>query len=150
MRTHPGDPVRRGPGRPVRTRRADQGTATAEIAVALPALTAVVATALWAIAAAATRLTCLDALHTAARSAARGTPLPQVRSQALAATPPGTTLTITRTEASTHLALTTPFHPFPRLPLPALTFHLTAESPTEPTTPALPPLQNTPAHPPPS
>lgn len=119
-------------------RRSDQGTATAEIAVALPALMAAVAMALWGIAAAATRLTCLDALHTAARSAARGTPLSQVRSQALSATPPGTTLTITRTETSTRLTLTAPFRPFPRLPLPALTFRLKAESPTEPTAPTLP------------
>ncbi|GAA2719614.1 TadE family type IV pilus minor pilin [Actinocorallia aurantiaca] len=118
--------------------RDDQGTATAEVAVALPALVAVVATALWGITAAATRLTCLDALHTAARSAARGEPLSQVRTRALRATPPGTVLTITRTPDSTRLTLTAPFRPPSRLPLPALTFHLTAETPTEPTAPAFP------------
>ncbi|MEO3785346.1 TadE family type IV pilus minor pilin [Actinocorallia sp. B10E7] len=118
-------------------RRADRGTATAEVAVALPALVAVVAIALWGISAAATRVACLDALHTAARAAARGEPLPQVRARALQAAPPGATLTVTRTTESAHLTLTAPFRPPSRLPLPTLTFRLTAETPTEPTAPAL-------------
>ena len=84
------------------------------------------------------RLACLDALHTAARSAARGEPLPQVRARALRAAPPGTVLTITRTPDSTHLTLTAPFRPPSRLPLPVLIFHLTAETPTEPTLPEAP------------
>ncbi|GAA0939459.1 TadE family type IV pilus minor pilin [Actinocorallia libanotica] len=119
-------------------RHADRGTATAEVAVALPALLAVVAIALWGIAAAATRLTCVDALHIAARATARGEPLPQIRSRTLSTTPPGTTLTITRTQDSAHLTLTAPFRPLARLPLPTLTFRLTTETPTEPTQPPLP------------
>ncbi|WP_106396930.1 TadE family type IV pilus minor pilin [Actinocorallia populi] len=119
-------------------RRTDRGTATAEVAVALPALLAAAAIALWGIAAAATRLTCLDALHAAARATARGEPLHQVRSRALSATPPGTTLTITRNPDSALLTLTAPFRPLPRFPLPPLTFHLTAETPAESASDRLP------------
>lgn len=52
----------------------DRGSATAEIAVALPALVLLLAVALTAVAAVRTQLQCLDAAREAARAAARGDP----------------------------------------------------------------------------
>ncbi|GAA3214317.1 TadE family type IV pilus minor pilin [Actinocorallia longicatena] len=115
------------------TSRKDRGSATVETALALPALMTVVAIALWGIAAAAANLTCIDAAHTGARAAARGEPPEAVRTAILRAAPPHTTVTLTTTPDTTHLTVTTVFHPPLHLPLPALTFQATAEAPTEPT-----------------
>ena len=114
------------------SRQRDQGSATVEIALALPALVTVVAIALWGIAAAAAQLTCIDAVRAGAIAAARGEPLPEVRAQILSAAPPGSDLVLTQTADSTCLTLEAPFRPSVHLPLPALMFHITAETPTEP------------------
>jgi hypothetical protein len=52
----------------------DGGSATAEIAVALPALVLLLVVGLTAVAAVRTQLECLDAAREAARTAARGDP----------------------------------------------------------------------------
>lgn len=67
--------------------RAEGGSVTAETAVALPALVMVLATALWALAAAGARIECIDAARAAARAAARGEALDAVRSAAQQAAP---------------------------------------------------------------
>lgn len=58
----------------------DRGSATAEIAVALPALVLVTLAALWGVSVAAAQLACVDAVRAGARAAARGEPLAEVRS----------------------------------------------------------------------
>lgn len=56
------------------TKRAERASATAETAVALPALVLVLAVCLWALSLAAHALRLADAAHAAARVAARGEP----------------------------------------------------------------------------
>jgi Flp pilus assembly protein TadG len=53
-------------------RRGDDGTATAEMAVVLPALAIVLVFALWSVAAVTAQLRCVDAALVAARALARG------------------------------------------------------------------------------
>lgn len=69
--------------------RRDQGSVTAEMAVALPGLVLVLAAALWAVTAAGAKVECIDAARAAARAAARGEPLPAVRAAAVKAAPAG-------------------------------------------------------------
>ncbi|HEU0131071.1 MAG TPA: TadE family type IV pilus minor pilin [Mycobacteriales bacterium] len=54
------------------TTRTQRGSATAELAVALPALLAVLALCVWALSVVAATLRCADAARAAARAAARG------------------------------------------------------------------------------
>jgi len=54
------------------TSRTDRGSATAEIAVALPALVLVLAVCVWALTVVAADLRCAEAARAAARAAARG------------------------------------------------------------------------------
>ena len=63
--------------------------ATAELAVALPALVLVLAVALAAVDLGVAQVRCLDAARTAARLLARGEPGPAAHEAALAAAPPG-------------------------------------------------------------
>jgi Flp pilus assembly protein TadG len=67
---------------------------TAEFAVALPALVLVAATAIGGVVAMTDELRCSDAAATAARLAARGEPLTEVRSVALRAAPRGASIAI--------------------------------------------------------
>ncbi|GAB3660238.1 hypothetical protein GCM10027589_21870 [Actinocorallia lasiicapitis] len=101
--------------------------------MALPALMAVAAIALWAIAAAAAKVACVDAARAGARAAARGEPPESIRSDALTAAPPNSTVTLTQNPDTTRLTITATYRPPPHLPLPALTFITTAEAATEPT-----------------
>ena len=54
------------------TRGGDQGTATAETAVMLPALSVLLLLALWSVAAVTSQLRCVDAASTAARLSQAG------------------------------------------------------------------------------
>ncbi|ROO90944.1 hypothetical protein EDD29_8686 [Actinocorallia herbida] len=99
--------------------------------MSLPALLAVAAYALWGIAAAAARLTCVDAAHAGARAAARGEPFEAVRARVLRAAPPRSTLSLVRTSDTTRLTLTTTYAPSTGIPFPPLTFTVTAEAFTE-------------------
>ena len=65
---------------------------TAELALTMPALVLVAATALGGVIAVTDQLRCADAAATAARMAARGEPAAVVRSAALRTAPPGATL----------------------------------------------------------
>src|SRR2546430_2996457 len=58
--------------RPVSGRRADRGSVTAELAVALPALVLLLLAGLTAVMAVLAKLECVDAAREAARAAARG------------------------------------------------------------------------------
>jgi len=59
--------------------RSDRGTVTVELALAIPALFAVLGVVLWAVAAAGLRMDCTDAARAGARAAARGDPEADVR-----------------------------------------------------------------------
>lgn len=96
-------------GWPGRARRSagpqqnDAGMATAEFVMVLPALVLAVALAVSGVVAMTDRMRCADAAATAARLAARGDPVDEVRSVALRSAPHGATLTLT-TEGSTVIA----------------------------------------------
>ncbi|HEY2174440.1 MAG TPA: TadE family type IV pilus minor pilin [Mycobacteriales bacterium] len=80
-----------------RPRRAapDGGMVTAEIAVALPALVALLAVALTAVDVVGGHLKCVDAAREAARGAARGDAPAVVRSLAGRSAPPGARVVLT-------------------------------------------------------
>lgn len=86
-------PFRRILGRVGRIR--DRGMVTAEIAVALPALFAVLAIAIGAVSAVTGQLRCVDAAREGARAAARGEAPDDVIRIATAAAPQGGTVTVT-------------------------------------------------------
>lgn len=67
----------------------ERGTATAEVAVLLPALVLVTALCLWGLAAAAVHLRCLDAARAGARELARGESEATVREVSTARAPEG-------------------------------------------------------------
>lgn len=69
--------------------RREGGYVTAETAVVLPALVALLGAALWAVAVAGAQVRCVDAARDAARAAARGEPDAAVVAAAKLACPPG-------------------------------------------------------------
>lgn len=69
--------------------RDERGTATAELAVVLPAVALVAVLALWGVAVVSAHLRCVDAAGVAARALARGEPVPTVRRVVAAAAPEG-------------------------------------------------------------
>ncbi|MFG1998412.1 TadE family type IV pilus minor pilin [Spirillospora sp. NPDC048911] len=76
--------------------RRDRGSATAEIAVALPALVLITVVALWGVSVASVQLACTDAARSGARAAARGESLPAVRALVARAVPTGAAVEISR------------------------------------------------------
>src|SRR5450759_2163465 len=72
----------------------DGGTATAEMAVALPVLVLVLCGALWAVGCVAAQLRCTDVAGAAALAAARGEPAAEIIRRARTAGPAGATGTI--------------------------------------------------------
>ncbi|HEX6471444.1 MAG TPA: TadE family type IV pilus minor pilin [Streptosporangiaceae bacterium] len=84
---------------------------TAEIAVALPALVLVIAVALWGVSVAAAQVACVDAARAGARAAARGEPLPAVRSVVARAAPAGARVTVRRDGELTKVSVRVELHP---------------------------------------
>ncbi len=76
--------------------RAEQGTATAELAVALPSLVLVLAVALGAVHLGLDQVRCVDAARLGARALARGEPEGAVLREVGAAAPPGARVSVTR------------------------------------------------------
>ena len=72
----------------------DQGMATVEIAVVLPALMLLVAVGISAVSAVTGHLRCLAAAREAARAAARGDPVQEARAQAVRVGPAGAQVTV--------------------------------------------------------
>lgn len=72
-------PAVRRSGAPVRSGYRDGGSVTAETAVLLPVLMVVLAAAVGVLACVAAQLRCVDAARAAARVAARGEAVPEVR-----------------------------------------------------------------------
>jgi hypothetical protein len=80
-----------------RRHRDDRGTATAELAVVLPAVVLLAASGVWAVAAAAAQLRCVDAAGTGARALARGEPVAAVSRAVEDVAPAGAAVSISRT-----------------------------------------------------
>ena len=118
--------------RPLSGGPAERGSATVEIAVALPALVLVVAIALWGVSVAAAHVACVDAARAGARAAARGEPLPAVRSAVLRGAPSGAQVAARRdgdlTEVEVSVALRAPA----LSGLPPIVVHERAVAATEP------------------
>jgi hypothetical protein len=77
--------------------RVDRGTATAELAVVLPAVVLLGASGVWAVAAAAAQLRCVDAAGTGARALARGESTAAVSRAVAEVAPAGAAVSISRT-----------------------------------------------------
>lgn len=77
-------------------RSQERGQATAETAVALPALVFVLVAALWMVTAVRARLECVDAARAGARAASRGEAPSAVRSAASEAAPGSAQVQVTR------------------------------------------------------
>ena len=106
--------------------------ATAEIAVALPALVLITAIALWGLTAASVQLTCTDAARTGARAAARGESLTAVRELVVKAVPRGATVRVSRNEATVHVDVSAPVRPPAAAGLPPLHVRAHVAAATEP------------------
>ena len=78
--------------------RAEQGTATAELAVALPSLVLVLAVALGAVHLGLDQVRCVDAARLGARALARGEQEGVVLREIAAAAPPGAQVSVTRAD----------------------------------------------------
>lgn len=86
-----------GQCRPLWRDAQDRGSATAELALVVPALVLVAGLCLSAIGAVATHIRCLDAARAAAREAARGEDYAAVRALAQQRAPGSATVSLTRT-----------------------------------------------------
>lgn len=118
-----------GPGRcRPRRRRSDRGSATAELAVGLPALMLLLITGLVAVGAVTTRLQCVDAAREAALAAARGEPGVAAGQRSA---PAGAEVTV---QVSGDLATATVTAPVPLLGtrLPSMTVRASAVAAIEP------------------
>ncbi|WP_405143521.1 TadE family type IV pilus minor pilin [Sphaerisporangium sp. NBC_01403] len=110
---------------------ADRGSATAEMAVALPSLVLVLGAALWAIAAVTAQLECVDAARAGARAAARGEPLEAVRHAAGEAAPAGATVSVTRDAELSRVTISASVRPSWLIAMPAVPVGASASSATE-------------------
>lgn len=106
--------------------------ATAEIAVALPALVLITAAALWGLMAVSVQLTCTDAARTGARAAARGESLTAVRELVIRAVPKGATVRVRRDEATVHVDVSVAVRPPAAIGLPPLMVQAHVAAATEP------------------
>ncbi|MBE1532227.1 TadE family type IV pilus minor pilin [Actinomadura algeriensis] len=106
--------------------------ATAEIAVALPALVLITAIVLWGMTAVSIQLTCNDAARTGARAAARGESLAAVRELVAKAVPEGARVKVTRDAAVVHVHVSVQVEAPAAARLPALTVQAHAAAATEP------------------
>lgn len=111
---------------------AERGSATVEIAVALPALVLVTAAAIWGVTLAAAQVGCVDAVRAGARAAARGEPLPAVRAVVAGAVPAGARVGVRRGGETTRVDVAVTVRPPMLSGLPALTLRAHALAATEP------------------
>jgi len=87
--------------------RADDGFVTAETAVLLPVLVALMAVLVWGVLLGAAQIRCLDAAREAARAAARGDPPGQVLAAARATAPSGAAVTVSEHGAEVRVLVST-------------------------------------------
>jgi Flp pilus assembly protein TadG len=130
-----------GSGAP-RTRREgsgrDRGSVTAETALALPVLLAVLAVVLWVVSAVSTQLRCADAAAGAARAAARGEPAEVVTALARRLGPDGAAVAISIAGEEVHVVVSARVTA-PAVPLPALEVSGRAVALREPSSPGIGP-----------
>ncbi|MFJ4872212.1 TadE family type IV pilus minor pilin [Streptomyces sp. NPDC088757] len=93
--------MRRSEARPPETGRSracrsDRGFATVEAAMVLPVLALFTVTLLWALAAAAAQIKCVDAARAGARAAARSEPVAVAETAARSAAPEGARVSVAR------------------------------------------------------
>ncbi|WP_329005178.1 pilus assembly protein [Kribbella sp. NBC_00709] len=99
------------------SRRAEWGAVTAELAVALPVLFALLLLGVWSIGLVVLNIRCIDAARDVARAVARGEPPDQAESVGHRTIPSGT-ITISRDASDIHVTVTaTPTHTPPILTL---------------------------------
>jgi Flp pilus assembly protein TadG len=122
----------RRPNRPLGGEAAERGSATVEIAVALPALVLVVASALWGVSVAAAHVACVDAARAGARAAARGEPLSAVRAAVLRGAPARARVAARRDGDLTHVEVSVVLHAPALSGLPPLVVREHAVAATEP------------------
>ncbi len=108
-----------------------RGSVTAETAAVLPALMVVLAAALWAIQAVAVQLECVDAARVAARAAARGEPLDEVRDLVRAATGQEAQVDVHRNAERTRVEISVEVRPPWGPALPAVQVTASATAATE-------------------
>jgi hypothetical protein len=108
------------------------GSATAEMAVALPSLALVLGAALWAVAAVVAQLECVDAARSGARAAARGESLEAVRQAAGRAAPAGAAVSVTRDSEFSRVTVSASIRPTWVIAGPAVPVGASAASATEP------------------
>lgn len=90
----------------------DRGSVTAEAAVLLPVLLAVLAAAVWVLAALSAQLRCVDAARAGARDAARGETSQVVRETARRLAPPGAVVVALPGDGTVEVTVTAQVHPF--------------------------------------
>jgi hypothetical protein len=86
----------------------DAGYATAETAVALPALVLLLAMLVWGVLAAAAQIRCVDAARIGARSAARGDPEGTVMAAVHRAAPSGAQVVVSRDSDTVRVEVNAP------------------------------------------
>ncbi|MEU6880169.1 TadE family type IV pilus minor pilin [Streptomyces sp. NPDC046712] len=79
-------------------RSEDRGAVTVEAAMALPALVVFTMALVWALAAAAAQIQCVDAARAGARAVARSEPVAGAEAAARAAAPEGARVAVTRSD----------------------------------------------------
>lgn len=112
-------------------RRQDRGMATAEMAVALPALVVLVAAGMTAVSVLTVQLRCVDAAREAARAAARGENAAVVRSLAERSGPGGSDVAVTSGAQEVEVTVSAEADPVGGL-LPAVHVQATAVALREP------------------
>ena len=112
-------------------RSTSRGSVTAETAAMLPALMVVLAAALWAIQAVAVQLECVDAARVAARAAARGEPLDEVRNLVRVATGHEAQVNVSRNSEQTRIEISVEVRPPWGPALPAVQVTASATAATE-------------------
>lgn len=95
-----------------RSTRNDRGSATAELAMALPSLVVVLLLALQVLLAVAAQLRCVDAAAVAARAAARGEPDAVVVDAAEAVAPDGASVAVERVDGQVRVRVAASVRPF--------------------------------------
>ncbi|WP_174552359.1 TadE family type IV pilus minor pilin [Microtetraspora niveoalba] len=118
--------------RPVLPRRGDRGSVTAEAAVGLPALVAVLGAALWAVALVSAQLACVDAARAGARAAARGEPAAAVRAAAALSAPHGAEITVSIAGEMARVTISAQVRPTWGRMLPPVHIEASASAATEP------------------
>lgn len=109
----------------------DRGAVTAELALALPALFAVLGLALWAVSAAGAAMACQDAARAGARAAARGESAAAVRELVERTAPRGARMTMVTAGGLVTVTVRVRARAPGPIPLPGFDVHADAVAPGE-------------------